>query len=274
MNSENKIYDVVIGGQGAAAFAAGMYAARYQMSAIVVGTMFGGETATGGLIENYPGYPEIDGFDLMMKFREHAEKYDVPIIDDKLVISNANGNSRKESDIFEIAGESDQIYRGRSVILAIGRERRSLWLDHEEDWTGRGVSYCSTCDAPMHKGNTVAVVGGGNTAVEEALYLSNIASEVHVIHRRDTFRSEKILEQRLRDKAENGNVVLHLNRQLDEVLGDEMGVTQIRIKDSQGDATETLDVMGLVEVESPGLPAPAVVRPFEWLVVCVALLSY
>ena len=91
----------------------------------------------------------------------------------------------------------------------------------------------------------VAVIGGGNTALEEALYLSNIASEVHVIHRRDTFRSEKILEQRLRDKAENGNVVLHLNRQLDEVLGDEMGVTQIRIKDSQGDATETLDVMGL-----------------------------
>ena len=97
----------------------------------------------------------------------------------------------------------------------------------------------------FYRNQKVAVVGGGNTAVEEALYLSNIASEVHVIHRRDTFRSEKILEQRLRDKAENGNVVLHLNRQLDEVLGDEMGVTQIRIKDSQGDATETLDVMGL-----------------------------
>ena len=110
---------------------------------------------------------------------------------------------------------------------------------------GKGVSACATCDGFFYRNQKVAVVGGGNTAVEEALYLSNIASEVHVIHRRDTFRSEKILEQRLRDKAENGNVVLHLNRQLDEVLGDEMGVTQIRIKDSQGDATETLDVMGL-----------------------------
>ena len=111
MNYENTIYDVVIGGQGAAAFAAGMYAARYQMSAIIVGTTFGGETATGGLIENYPGYPDIDGFDLMMKFREHAEKYNVPIIDDKLVSSNVNGTSQKESGVFQIAGESDQIYR-------------------------------------------------------------------------------------------------------------------------------------------------------------------
>jgi len=118
-------------------------------------------------------------------------------------------------------------------------------MESEQAFMGKGVSACATCDGFFYRNQKVAVVGGGNTAVEEALYLSNIASEVHVIHRRDTFRSEKILEQRLRDKAENGNVVLHLNRQLDEVLGDEMGVTQIRIKDSQGDATETLDVMGL-----------------------------
>lgn len=110
---------------------------------------------------------------------------------------------------------------------------------------GKGVSACATCDGFFYRNQKVAVIGGGNTAVEEALYLSNIASEVHVIHRRDSFRSEKILADRLLDKAENGNVVLHLNRTLDEVLGDEMGVTGVRIKATDSDATEDLDVMGL-----------------------------
>ncbi len=109
---------------------------------------------------------------------------------------------------------------------------------------GKGVSACATCDGFFYRNQKVAVIGGGNTAVEEALYLSNIASEVHVIHRRDSFRSEKILEKRLREKAENGNVVLHLNRTLDEVLGDEMGVTKVRIKDTNSEATEEIDRNG------------------------------
>ena len=243
MNSENKIYDVVIGGQGAAAFAAGMYAARYQMSAIVVGTTFGGETATGGLIENYPGYPDIDGFELMMKFKEHAEKYDVPVIDDKLVISNANGNSRKESDIFEIAGESDQIYRGRSVILAIGRERRSLWLDHEEDWTGRGVSYCSTCDAPMHKGNTVAVVGGGDSAVKGSVLISKYADKVYLIYRKSELTRPEAANLRQLDSATNVERIFNTN--VVELLGDDQkGLTGIKL-DNPYQTLESLDVDGL-----------------------------
>lgn len=243
MNYENTIYDVVIGGQGAAAFAAGMYAARYQMSAIIVGTTFGGETATGGLIENYPGYPDIDGFDLMMKFREHAEKYNVPIIDDKLVISNVNGTSQKESGVFQIAGESDQIYRGRSVILAIGRERRSLWLDHEQDWTGRGVSYCSTCDAPMHKGNTVAVVGGGDSAVKGSVLISKYADKVYLIYRKSNFTRPEAANLRQLDAATNIERVFNTN--VIELLGDDAkGLTGIKLDNSYKNQ-DTLDVDGL-----------------------------
>jgi thioredoxin reductase (NADPH) len=120
-----------------------------------------------------------------------------------------------------------------------------LGLESETKFQGKGVSACATCDGFFYRNQKVAVVGGGNTAVEEALYLSNIASEVHVIHRRDTFRSEKILSDRLLEKAKNGNVVLHLDRTLDEVLGDDMGVTGIRIKDTKSDKTEELDIMGL-----------------------------
>ena len=243
MNYENTIYDVVIGGQGAAAFAAGMYAARYQMSAIIVGTTFGGETATGGLIENYPGYPDIDGFDLMMKFREHAEKYNVPIIDDKLVISNVNGTSQKESGVFQIAGESDQIYRGRAVILAIGRERRSLWLDHEQDWTGRGVSYCSTCDAPMHKGNTVAVVGGGDSAVKGSVLISKYADKVYLIYRKSNFTRPEAANLRQLDAATNIERVFNTN--VIELLGDDAkGLTGIKLDNSYKNQ-DTLDVDGL-----------------------------
>ncbi|PZC43900.1 MAG: thioredoxin reductase (NADPH) [Chloroflexi bacterium] len=243
MNYENTIYDVVIGGQGAAAFAAGMYAARYQMSAIIVGTTFGGETATGGLIENYPGYPDIDGFDLMMKFREHAEKYNVPIIDDKLVISNVNGTSQKESGVFQIAGESDQIYRGRSVILAIGRERRSLWLDHEQDWTGRGVSYCSTCDAPMHKGNTVAVVGGGDSAVKGSVLISKYADKVYLIYRKSNFTRPEAANLRQLDAATNIERVFNTN--VIELLGDDAkGLTGIKLDNSYKNQ-DALDVDGL-----------------------------
>lgn len=118
-------------------------------------------------------------------------------------------------------------------------------MDSETAFMGKGVSACATCDGFFYRNQKVAVVGGGNTAVEEALYLSNIASEVHVIHRRDSFRSEKILADRLMEKAKNGNVTLHLDRQLDEVLGDEMGVTGIRIKDTDSDATQNLDLMGV-----------------------------
>ena len=156
MTSENRQYDVLIVGQGAAAFAAALYAARYQMRPIVIGEIFGGETATGGLIENYPGYPEIDGYDLMMKFREQAEKYEVPIVDDKVESID------RTAHCFEAKTGLGDTYQTTTVILAVGRERRKLGLQHEDEWTGRGVSFCSTCDAPLHRGNVVGVVGGGD----------------------------------------------------------------------------------------------------------------
>lgn len=170
--------------------------------------------------------------------QKHAEKFDTEIIFDH--INKTDLTTRP----YTLYGDNGT-YTCDALIIATGASAKYLGMESEQAFMGKGVSACATCDGFFYRNQKVAVVGGGNTAVEEALYLSNIASEVHVIHRRDSFRSEKILEQRLREKAENGNVVLHLNRQLDEVLGDEMGVTQIRIKDSQGDATETLDVMGL-----------------------------
>ena len=145
---------------------------------------------------------------------------------------------------FTLYGDSGT-YTCDALIIATGASAKYLGMESEQAFMGKGVSACATCDGFFYRNQKVAVIGGGNTAVEEALYLSNIASEVHVIHRRDTFRSEKILADRLMDKAENGNVVLHLNRTLDEVMGDEMGVTTVRIKDTQSDATEDLDVMGL-----------------------------
>ena len=143
MSSSTQEYDALIVGQGAAAFAAALYAARYQMKTIIIGETFGGETATGGLIENYPGYPEIDGYDLMVKFREQAEKYEVPIVDDKV------GSIDRTGHCFEAKTGLGDTYQATTVILAVGRERRKLGLEHEDEWTGKGVSFCSTCDAPL-----------------------------------------------------------------------------------------------------------------------------
>ena len=237
MNANQETFDVVIGGQGAAAFSAGMYAARYQTRPLVVGAQFGGETATGGLIENYPGYPEIDGFELMLKFREHVEKYGVPIVDDKLI------EARKTSGGFEVLGESGNSYRGRSLILAIGRERRSLWLEHEAEWTGRGVSYCSTCDAPLHRGNTVAVVGGGDSAVKGAVLISKYAEKVFIIYRRDRLTRPEAVNLSQLNEADNVERLFETN--VVELIGSgETGLEAIRL-DRPHDGSDILKVDGL-----------------------------
>ena len=181
MTNQQEPFDVLIVGQGASGYAAALYAARYQIRPVVFGATFGGETATGGLIENYPGYPEIDGFDLMMKFREQAEKYEVPIISED-VVSAVQGD-----DCFEVTTSEGTLYTGASIILAVGRERRKLGLEHEDEWTGKGVSFCSTCDAPLHRGNAVGVVGGGDAAVKGAVLVSKYADKVYIIYRRDRF---------------------------------------------------------------------------------------
>ncbi|MGY8876755.1 MAG: FAD-dependent oxidoreductase, partial [Pseudoalteromonas sp.] len=172
------------------------------------------------------------------RMKEHAERFETEIIFDH--INKVDVSKRP----FTLTGDQGT-YTCDALIIATGASAKYLGLESETNFQGRGVSACATCDGFFYKGQKVAVVGGGNTAVEEALYLSNIADEVHVIHRRDSFRSEKILADRLAEKAANGNVVLHYNRTLDEVLGDQMGVTGIRIKDAHSDATEELDLAGV-----------------------------
>ena len=198
-------YDAIIVGQGAAGFAAALYAARYQMRTIVIGEMFGGETATGGLIENYPGYPEIDGFDLMLKFREQAEKYEVPIIDEKVESID------RTAHCFEVRTGSGASFRGTTVILAVGRERRKLGLQHEDEWTGKGVSFCSTCDAPLHRGNTVAVVGGGDAAVKGAVLLGKYAERVYIVYRGAAFTRPDAANLRMLEQATNVERLFNTN---------------------------------------------------------------
>ena len=153
MTKGHRPYDVIVVGQGAAAFAAALYAARYQIKTLVVGETFGGETATGGLIENYPGYVGIDGFDLMVNMKEQVTGYGVSVVDERVETIARNG------DCFDVR-TSEDTYQGTAVILAVGRERRKLGLPHEDEWTGKGVSFCATCDAPLYRGKVAAVVGG------------------------------------------------------------------------------------------------------------------
>jgi len=238
--AESRHVRLLILGSGPAGYSAAVYAARANLKPVLLtGIQQGGQLTTTTEVENWPGDPEgLTGPDLMVRMQKHAEKFDTEIIFDHI---NKTDFSKRP---FTLYGDSGT-YTCDALIIATGASAKYLGLESEQAFMGKGVSACATCDGFFYRNQKVAVIGGGNTAVEEALYLSNIASEVHVIHRRDSFRSEKILEQRLRDKAENGNVVLHVNRTLDEVLGDEMGVTKIRIKDTNSDATEEIDVMGL-----------------------------
>lgn len=215
-------YDVLIAGQGAAAFAAALYTARYRANTVVAAQLFGGETSIGGLIENYPGTPDIDGFDLMLKFKEQIDKLEVPIISADLV------DIQLEDERFMCTLSDGSKYRAISVILAIGRERRKLGLPNEDELTGKGVSYCSTCDAPLYRNKAAAaVVGGGNAAVEGAILLSKYAKMVYLIYRKDKlFRPETILLETL---ANSANVKQVLSTEVTELITDEVGLTQIRL---------------------------------------------
>lgn len=236
---EAKHCRLLILGSGPAGYTAAVYAARANLQPVLItGIQQGGQLTTTTDVENWPGDPDdLQGPDLMVRMQKHAEKFETEMIFDH--INHADLSQRP----FRLTGDSGE-YTCDALIIATGASAQYLGLESEQAFMGKGVSACATCDGFFYRNKEVVVVGGGNTAVEEALYLSNICAKVHVIHRRDTFRSEKILSKRLMDKAENGNIVLHLNRTLDEVLGDEMGVTGVRIKDTQTGATETLEVMG------------------------------
>ncbi len=217
--SKNLNLDVLIAGQGAAGFAAGLYAARYQMKTAIAGQDFGGETAIGGLIENYPGNIEIDGFDLMLEFKKQVTDLEVPIIEENLKSIIKNKNS------FLCELNNGQMIDAKTVILAIGRERRRLGLKNEEEWTGKGVSYCSTCDAPLYKNKNLAiVVGGGNAAVEGAILIGKYSKKVFLIYRGEKlWRPEPILLETLK-KTKNVEVIL--NNKVSELIGSDFGGLQ------------------------------------------------
>lgn len=237
--SQVKHSKLLILGSGPAGYTAAVYAARANLNPVLItGMQQGGQLTTTTEIENWPGDAEgLTGPALMDRMKAHAEHFDTQIIFDHI------NSVELQQKPFRLKGDNGE-YTCDALIIATGASARYLGLDSEEAFKGRGVSACATCDGFFYRSQKVAVVGGGNTAVEEALYLSNIASEVHLIHRRDTFRSEKILIKRLYDKVEQGIIKLHLDRTLEEVLGDEMGVTGVRLRSTKDDSVEDVEVMG------------------------------
>ncbi|KFF62985.1 thioredoxin reductase [Pectobacterium brasiliense] len=235
-----KHHKLLILGSGPAGYTAAVYAARANLQPVLItGMEKGGQLTTTTEVENWPGdADDLTGPLLMERMHAHATKFNTEVIFDH--IERVDLQNRP----FRLFGDSAE-YTCDALIIATGASARYLGLPSEDAFKGKGVSACATCDGFFYRNQKVAVVGGGNTAVEEALYLSNIAAEVHLIHRRETFRSEKILIDRLMDKVKNGNIILHTNRTLDEVLGDDMGVTGVRIRDTQSDAAEELELAGV-----------------------------
>jgi thioredoxin reductase (NADPH) len=231
---------LLILGSGPAGYTSAIYAARANLNPVIItGMQQGGQLTTTTEVDNWPGDVEgLQGPDLMERMRLHAERFDTEIIFDH--IHTADLTARP----FTLTGDSGT-YTCDALIIATGASARYLGLESEDSFKGRGVSACATCDGFFYRNKPVAVIGGGNTAVEEALYLANIASKVTVVHRRDKFRSEKILSNKLIEKSQTGNVVIEWNSSLEEVLGDEMGVTGIRIKNTGNNSTKDLEVHGV-----------------------------
>uniref|UniRef100_Q0HV49 Thioredoxin reductase n=1 Tax=Shewanella sp. (strain MR-7) TaxID=60481 RepID=Q0HV49_SHESR len=232
--------NLLILGSGPAGYTAAVYAARANLKPVMItGMQQGGQLTTTTEVENWPGDAEdLTGPALMERMQKHAEKFDTEILFDH--INEVTLTERP----FRLKGDNGE-YTCDALIIATGASARYLGLESEEAFKGRGVSACATCDGFFYRNQKVAVIGGGNTAVEEALYLSNIAAEVHLIHRRDTFRSEKILIDRLMDKVANGNIILHLDQTMEEVVGDAMGVTGLKMKSTKDGAITDLAVAGV-----------------------------
>jgi thioredoxin reductase (NADPH) len=231
---------VLILGSGPAGYSAAVYAARANLSPMLVtGVEQGGQLMTTTDVENWPGDPlGVQGPELMQRLLQHAERFNTEIVFDHIHTTFLN-----EKPI-RLVGDSHE-FTCDALIIATGASAQYLGLPSEQEFMGKGVSACATCDGFFYRNQEVAVIGGGNTAVEEALYLSNIASKVTLIHRRDKFRAEPILVDRLMHKVEEGKIVLELNQTLDEVLGDASGVTGLRLKSTAEEATKEIKVHGL-----------------------------
>ncbi len=238
--SDAKHCKLLILGSGPAGYTAAVYAARANLNPVMItGMQQGGQLTTTTDVDNWPGDVEgLQGPDLMERMRLHAERFDTKIVFDHIHTTDLSSRP------FVLTGDAGT-YTCDALIIATGASAKYLGLESEEAFKGKGVSACATCDGFFYKNKPVAVIGGGNTAVEEALYLSNIASTVTVVHRRDKFRSEKILSDKLIEKSKNGNVIIKWNQTLDEVLGDDMGVTGLRIKSTENGSTEDLEAHGV-----------------------------
>ena len=238
--TETRHSKLLILGSGPAGYTAALYAARANLSPVLItGIQQGGQLTTTTDVDNWPGDVEgLQGPDLMNRMLQHVERFDTEIVFDHIHTAELN---EKPLKLIGDAGE----YTCDALIIATGASAQYLGLPSEEAFQGKGVSACATCDGFFYRGADVAVVGGGNTAVEEALYLSNIANSVTVVHRRDKFRSEKILADRLFEKEKNGNVKIEWDHTLDEVLGDDSGVTGMRIKSTKSDETKDIDLKGV-----------------------------
>ncbi|AXK40015.1 thioredoxin-disulfide reductase [Crenobacter cavernae] len=238
--SQTRHSRLLILGSGPAGYTAAVYAARANLNPVVVtGLAQGGQLMTTTDVDNWPADADgVQGPELMQRFQKHAERFGTEILFDHIHTAKL---SEKPIRLIGDAGE----YTCDALIVATGASAQYIGLPSEEAFAGRGVSACATCDGFFYRKQKVAVVGGGNTAVEEALYLANIASHVTLIHRRDTFRAEKILVDHLMNKVKEGKITLELNQTLDEVLGDNTGVTGARLKSMQDGSTKNLEVAGV-----------------------------
>ncbi|PCJ48305.1 MAG: thioredoxin-disulfide reductase [Gammaproteobacteria bacterium] len=231
---------LLILGTGPAGYSAAVYAARANLNPVMItGIQQGGQLTTTTDVDNWPGdWEGVQGPELMVRMQKHAERFGTEIIFDHIHTTELLEKP------FKLIGDS-AIYTCDALIIATGATAMYLGLDSEQAFMGKGVSACATCDGFFYKNQKVAVIGGGNTAVEEALYLSNIASEVHLVHRRDSLRSEKILQDKIMERAENGNITLHWDNTLDEVTGDDMGVTGMNIRSTKDDSLKSIELQGV-----------------------------
>ncbi len=240
MAKTSKACRLLILGSGPAGYTAAVYAARANLNPVLVtGMAQGGQLMTTTEVDNWPADASgVQGPELMERFQKHAERFGTEIIFDHI------NTVRLKDGPLTLEGDS-ATYTCDALIIATGASAKYLGLPSEEAFMGRGVSACATCDGFFYKGEEVAVIGGGNTAVEEALYLSNIARRVHVVHRRDKFRAEPIMVDRLLEKSRTGNITLHYDHVLDEVLGDQSGVTGVRLKQAKGSGVNAIDLKGV-----------------------------
>lgn len=238
--SDIQHHKLIILGSGPAGYTAAVYAARANLNPVLItGMQQGGQLTTTTEVDNWPGDVEgLQGPDLMVRMQQHAERFDTQILFDHIE------ETQLDQRPFILKGNS-ATYSCDALIISTGASAQYLGLESEQAFMGKGVSACATCDGFFYRDKKVAVIGGGNTAVEEALYLSNLASEVTLVHRRDSLRSEKILQDKLFEKEKNGNINILWNHTLDEVTGDDMGVSGLNLRSTTDDSVKSIDVEGV-----------------------------